>query len=324
MTDLVPQDPLANLPAELRPLVQDVESFVSHSLSRNTLRAYSSDWRDFTAWCDQHDQRPLPASPATVALYAAHLVRLGRKASTIDRRMSSIKHFHRWASFSESPTDTTEVETVLRGVRRTIGTAQHGKAPATTPTIRQLVDACPDSLMGLRDRALLLVGFAGAFRRSTLVALNVEDLSFQHEGLVITLRKDKTDQEQAGREIGVPYGSTPSTCPVRTLKRWLEQSRITEGAVFRSFTPKQALQPHRLSPEDVARIVKRHCKTAGIDPKEYAGHSLRAGFVTAAALAGVQERIIAEQTGHESMRVLRKYIRKGTLFQENAAAKVGL
>lgn len=317
-------NPLDDLPAELRPLVQDVESFVTQSLSKNTLRAYSSDWKTFTAWCELHNQIVLPASPATVALYAAHLVRLGRRAATIDRHMSSIKHFHRWMKYSESPTDTVEVETVLRGIRRTIGTDQQGKAPATTPTLRTLVEACPDTLIGLRDRALLLIGFAGAFRRSPLVALDVADIAFRHEGLVIHIRKDKTDQEQQGRDIGIPYGSNPTTCPVRALRAWLDAAAITEGAVFRSFNRQRILKETRIYPEDVARIVKRRCKDAKIDPTTYSGHSLRAGFVTSAAEAGVQERVIAEQTGHESMRVLRKYIRKGSLFRDNPAAKVGL
>lgn len=315
---------LDDLPAELRPLVQDVESFVAQSVSKNTLRAYSSDWRTFAEWCELHHQSALPASSATVALYAAHLVRLGRKAATIDRHMSSIKHFHRWMKYSESPTDTVEVETVLRGIRRTIGTDQQGKAPATTPTLRTLVEACPDTLIGLRDRALLLIGFAGAFRRSPLVALDVSDIAFRHEGLVIHIRKDKTDQEQQGRDIGIPYGSNPTTCPVRALRAWLDVAAITEGAVFRSFDKRKNLQTGRIAPDDVARIIKRRCKDAGIDPTTYAGHSLRAGFVTSAAEAGVQERVIAEQTGHESMRVLRRYIRKGSLFRDNPAAKVGL
>lgn len=324
MTELTAYNPLHELPAELRPLVQDVEAFVAQSLSKNTLRAYSSDWRTFSEWCELHEQGSMPASSATVALYAAHLVRLGRKAATIDRHMSSIKHFHRWMKFSESPTDTVEVETVLKGIRRAIGTDQQGKAPTTTPMLRKLVEACPSTLIGFRDRALLLVGFAGAFRRSPLVALNVEDIEFRHEGLVVLIRKDKTDQEKQGREIGIPYGSNPTTCPVRALRTWLDSAEIKEGPIFLSFDKGRNLQQVRVNPDDVARIIKRRCKDAGIDPAAYAGHSLRSGFVTAAAEAGVQERIIADQTGHESMRVLRKYIRKGSLFRENAAAKVGL
>lgn len=321
---LAPVDPVANLPAELRPLVKDVESFVAQSLSKNTVRAYHSDWRTFCKWCDLHKQGYMPASPATVALYAAHLVKCDRKAATIDRHMSSIKYWHRCMRFSESPTDTVEVETVLKGIRRTIGTDQQGKSPATTPMLRKLVETCPATLIGLRDRALLLVGFAGAFRRSPLVALDVADVEFRHEGLVVHIRKDKTDQEQQGREIGIPYGSNPATCPVRALRAWLDSANITEGPIFLSFDPRRKLQQKRITPDDVARIIKRRCKDAGVDPATYAGHSLRSGFVTSAAEAGVQERIIADQTGHESMRVLRKYIRKGSLFRENAAAKVGL
>lgn len=236
----------------------------------------------------------------------------------------SIKHFHRWASFADSPTDTPQVETVLKGIRRTIGIHQTEKAPATTDILRQLVDACPDTLLGLRDRTLLLVGFAGAFRRSALIALNVDDLTFRYEGLTILIRRDKTDQEGEGREIGIPYGSNPITCPVRTLKQWIERANITTGAIFRSFNKHHQIKQARISPEDVARIIKRRCSGAGIDARDYAGHSLRAGFVTSAAVAGVQEWLIAEQTGHQTTRVLRKYIRKAKLFDGNPAGKVGL
>jgi integrase len=232
---------------------------------------------------------------------------------------TAIKHVHRWAGFSESPTDTLEVETAMRGLRRTIG-----KAPAETRTLRLLVEACPETLIGLRDRALLLIGFAGAFRRSARVALDVGDVVFRHEGLVVTIRKDTTDQEQAGREIGIPDGSNPTTCPVRTLRQWVDAAQLTDEPLFRSFSKAKGVQHRRIASEDVARIIKRRCRDAGLDPSAYSGHSLRAGFVTSAALAGVQERIIAEQTGHESMRVLRKYIRKGSLFRDNAATNVGL
>jgi site-specific recombinase XerD len=325
MPDLTPRAAaIANLPAELIPLVEDVEGYIAGSLSKNTLRSYESDWRQFTAWCEEYGRSALPADPGDVALFAAHLVRLGRKVSTIERKMAAIKYRHHLRGY-ESPTNTAGVETVLAGIRRAIGREQKGKAPATTPRLREMVASCDTTLIGLRDRALLLLGFAGAFRRSALVALDVEDLDFQDGGIVVTIRRDKTDQEGEGREIGIPYGSDPATCPVRAVRNWLTKAQITMGALFRSCSPKgTSVKDQRLGDGDVARIIKRRCKLAGLDPKRYAGHSLRAGFATSAALAGVQERVIAEQTGHKNMLVLRKYIRKGTLFAENAATKVGL
>lgn len=324
MTDLAPRHAFTDLSVELQTLVKDVEGFVAESLSRNTLRAYTADWRDFVGWCRDSGLHALPATSATVALYAAAMVRRDLKAGTISRRMSALKHFHRWAGFPESPTNAVEVETVMRGIRRSLGTAQRGKAPTSTAMLRRMLSSCPSTLIGLRDSAVLLVGFAGAFRRSALVALDAQDVEFREEGLVVLIKRDKTDQEGQGRVIGIPYGSNPDTCPVRVLRRWLCDAAITEGPVFRSFSPHGDIQSRRLGAEDVARIVKKTCAAAGIDPKDFAGHSLRAGFVTTAAEAGEQERVIAEQTGHQSMAVLRTYIRKGSLFRNNPAAKLGL
>ena len=187
-----------------------------------------------------------------------------------------------------------------------------------------MVAGLPEGLLGIRDRALLLVGFAGAFRRSELVGLDIADLDFNHDGLTVTLRRSKTDQEGEGRKVGLPYGSNPSTCPVRSLQAWIEASAIEAGPVFRSVNRHGRLQPDRLSDKAVALVVKRRAEAAGLDPSRYAGHSLRAGLATAAANAGVSERAIMAQTGHRSVQMVRRYIRDGSLFRENAAAKVGL
>src|ERR671933_1751574 len=197
-------------------------------------------------------------------------------------------------------------------------------APAVVGDLKLMLEKVPSTRVGLRDRALLLLGFAGAFRRSELIGLDVADLEFARAGLIVTLRRSKTDQEGKSRRLGIPFGSSDATCPVRSLQAWLEAARISEGQVFRSLDRFQRVQAARLSDKAVALIVKRRAKAVGLDPTRYAGHSLRAGLATSAAAAGVEERVIARQTGHRSMAVLRRYIRDGELFRHNAAAAVGL
>jgi site-specific recombinase XerD len=304
-------------------MVAQARAYQAHAKAANTWRAYRTDWADFAGWCEQQGLTALPAAPTTVVLYLTALAQAGRKASTIQRRLSAISQFHQ-ASGLASPTHSLHVRTVWAGIRRVHGTAAHGKAPAVTADLKVMLATLPDTLIGLRDRALLLLGFAGAFRRSELVALTVNDLAFTREGLVVTLRRSKTDQEGQGRQIGIPYGSHLETCPVRTLQAWLESAAITEGAVFRAINRHGQLQSGRLSDKAVALIVKRAAAAAGLDPSRYAGHSLRAGLATAAAAAGVSERAIMAQTGHRSVQMVRRYIREGSLFRENAVAQVGL
>src|SRR3982751_5216357 len=179
-------------------------------------------------------------------------------------------------------------------------------------------------MIGIRDRAIILLGFASAFRRSELVGLNVEDCTFSKDGLTVRLSHSKTDQEGAGRKIGIPYGSNPETCPVRVLHAWMEEAGITSGPLFRSITRHGQVQPGSLSGVDVARIVKKLAQRAGLDASKYAGHSLRAGHATSAAIAGASERSIMVQTGHRSVQMRRRYIRDGSLFRENSAGKLGL
>ena len=197
-----------------------------------------------------------------------------------------------------SPTTSSLVRRTHAGIRRSLGTAQTAKAPALLHDLKRMLDHLPGTRVGLRDRALLLLGFAGAFRRSELVALDLADLDFSQSGLAITLRKSKTDQEGRSRRIGIPYGSSEHTCPVRSVQAWLETARISDGAVFRSLDPFQHVQSRRLSDRAVARIVKRRAAAVGLDPSRYAGHSLRAGLATSAAAGGASERAIMNQTGH--------------------------
>ncbi|MGO4884679.1 MAG: site-specific integrase [Bryobacteraceae bacterium] len=212
----------------------------------------------------------------------------------------------------------------MTGRRRTKGTAPVQKAAALTAEIRTMVEATDAGLIGIRDRALILLGFAGAFRRSELVGLNVDDCAFGNDGLTVTLRRSKTDQIGAGRKVGIPYGSNPETCPVRTMQAWMEQAGVSGGPVFRSINRHGQVGPGRLSGIDVARVVKKLAQRAGLDSAKYAGHSLRAGHATTAAIGGASERSIMNQTGHRSVQMVRRYIRDGNLFRENSAGKLGL
>ncbi|MEO8179592.1 MAG: site-specific integrase [Deltaproteobacteria bacterium] len=187
-----------------------------------------------------------------------------------------------------------------------------------------MVGTLTDRIKGVRDRALLILGFACAFRRSELVSLNLEDLNFTADGLEVTLRSSKTDQERAGVKIGVPYGGHPGSCPVRSVQAWLRASGIVTGPMFRPIDRHGNVSSQRLSPEAVATVVKVHAGSAGLDPRRYAGHSLRAGLITAAVRAGKSEALVMRQCRHKSVSVFRTYVRDADLFRENAAAGIGL
>src|ERR1019366_2903249 len=304
------------------PSLEQVREYIRASKAASTLRGYRSDWRDFCAWCEAHSIHSLPASPEIVAVYIAECAE-HLKVGSIQRRLNAIAEAHK-ATGLESPTHSSIVANTMKGIRRTKGTAPIQKAPALTDDIRAMIDATDAGTMGARDRALILLGFAGAFRRSELLGFDAEDCAFGKDGLTVTLRKSKTDQNGAGRKIGVPYGSNPDTCPVRTIQSWLEQVAISTGPLFRSINRHGQIQPGRLSGIDVARIVKKLVKRAGLDAAKYAGHSLRAGHATSAAIAGASERSIMNQTGHRSVQMVRRYIRDGNLFRENSAGKLGL
>lgn len=313
--DLVP------LPVPL-PATEQVREFIRASKAENTLRGYQADWRDFCAWCGARSLQSIPAAADAVAGYiaqcAGHL-----KPGSIQRRLNAIAEAHKAAGL-ESPTHAGLVRNTLKGIRRTLGAAAVQKAPAVTDDIRAMVGATDAGIIGTRDRALILLGFAGAFRRSELVGLDLEDCTFGKDGLTIALRRSKTDQEGQGRRIGIPYGSNPETCPVRTIQSWLEVAGIASGPLFRSVSRHSQVRSGRLSGLDVARVVKKLADRAGLDAAKYAGHSLRAGHATAAAMAGASERSIMKQTGHRSVQMVRRYIRDGSLFRENSAGKLGL
>jgi site-specific recombinase XerD len=332
-----PPNPAASAlltPAELR---DAASGYVAAALAERTRQAYAADWRAFIAWCRaQGGLTPLPADPRAVALYLADRARQGRRVSTIERALAAITQAHRLAGH-DSPRAAAAVRQVLKGIRRQHGVRPRRVEPLRVEELRAIVRGLPeDRPKGRRDRALLLVGFAGGFRRSELVALDAEDLRFTDEGCEVLVRRGKTDPDGAGRKVGLPYGSDPATCPVRSLRAWLSAAAITTGPVFRPVDRHgrlrhpgarddgDAASPLRLGDRAVAEVVKRAVRALGLDPARYSGHSLRAGLVTAAARAGKSERCIMAQTGHRSSTVLRLYIRDATLFHDNAAAGIGL
>lgn len=302
-------------------IVEAARAFAEASQSSATQRAYACQWAKFEAWCDGRQLCPLPALGASVALFLSDLASSGTSVATLAQGLAAIAHKHKRAACAD-PRQCPEVQTIWEGIRRTLGEAPRQARPISPDQLRRLVKT-GKGLGAVRDRALLLVGFAGGFRRSELVALDVLDVREDTDGLVITIRKSKTDQTGKGRELGVPYGSDPATCPVRSLRAWLNASSITEGAIFRGVRYGR-LTPNRLDGRDVARVVQRAAKRAGVSTELLSGHSLRAGLATTAAKAGKSIAAIQAQTGHKSVAMVQRYVRAGTIFEDNAASGIGL
>ena len=288
------------------------------SLSESTLRVYDARWRQFAGWCRERGVECLPADPVTVATWIGAC---GLSLSSIRVTLAAIGHAHKLALLAP-PTTHPAVRATLRGLTREQGAAQRQVQPLRLATLRRILGSVPDDLMGLRDRAILLLGFAGAFRRSEIAGLDLGDLTWVDEGLVVTLRRSKTDQTGEGRKVAIPYGSDPLTCPVRATRRWL-QERVEAGLVGEPVFCSRG-SGERLSGAAVAGVVKRRADAAGVPSTDLSGHSLRSGFATEAAARGASERSIARQTGHRNLQTLRRYIREGTLWRENAATKLGL
>jgi integrase len=306
----------------LATLEDQAADYAAMSRAPNTVRAYRSDWHAFTAWCDTHRAQPLPADPAVLALYLADgACRL--KTATLRRHLSSIAVAHQIAG-APDPTKDARVQATWAGIRRRHGTAQRGKDAILTEDLCSMIATLPESIIGCRDFCLLLLGFSGALRRRELVGLDLEDLELTPAGLILTIRRSKTDQEAAGREVGVPYGARAETCPVAATEAWIAAAGIDEGPLFRAIDRHGHVGSARLSDKAVALVVKRTAEAAGLDPTRFAGHSLRSGMATSAARAGASEAEIANQTGHRSVAVLRRYIRRGSLFDRNAASRLGL
>ncbi len=280
--------------------------YAAQSKSDNTIRAYKASWREFESFAVQHGESSLPASPSLIIDYLTALADHGAKVSTIQVKLAAIASAHRTAK-QPDPTNDEDVRMVMGGIRRALRIAPSKKAPVTLEELRPMLNALPDTLAGKRDRAILLVGFAGAFRRSELIGVDVADIRLGDK-LTITIKRSKTDQEGKGLVKVIPSLKDKTICPVEALRQWLNASEIKSGAIFRQIDQWGHMRDERLTPQSVALIVKSCAIRAGLEPRQFAGHSLRSGFITEAAGAGVDSRDIMAQTGHRSEAVMRGYI----------------
>lgn len=302
----------ATLPSNCTaPVVERVADLIANSIADNTRRAYQADLAHFEAWGGR-----IPAAPGAIASYlAAHADTLS--VATLARRVATISKAHE-ANGLPNPCRSEIVRATLRGIKRLRGTAQREAKPLLREDLFLVLDAMSSAPKDVRDRMLLLLGFAGGFRRSELVSLDLADVEQVRQGIVVTLRRSKTDQDGAGRKVGIPHGRT-RYCPVAALNAWLARSAIENGLIFRPVDRHGHIHPERLSSEAVSLVIRERLAAAGIDPAGFSGHSLWAGFATSAAQAGVSTLKIRAQTGHASDAMLARYVRDGELFVGNAA-----
>lgn len=311
--------------AEIAALKEHAEKLIDKTTAGNTKRVYLGAWQRFQTWAAALGLEALPANPETIGAYLTHLDKLGRKPATLSLTLTAINQAHVLTGL-KSPIDA-RVRKILAGSKRAQGTAQRQAQPITVAHLRQLIKTCPGDFPGVRNRAILLVGWCAALRRSELAALNVEDIEERGEGLVLNIRRSKTDQEGAGFKVGIPFVDNEDLCPVRALRRWLDVAGIKEGAIFRRVRrgSKGALFGkvyNRLNDKAISTIIKRMIQNAGYDADQFSGHSLRAGLATAAAAAGIPERSIMKITGHETAETLRRYIRDGRIFTDNPVKEI--
>lgn len=328
MTD--PRDtPLLNRPAStgeehliVADLFDEANAFAAESLSKNTRRAYEGRWRYFCDWCVEHDRAPLPCSPATVVSFITDLAR-DHKVSTISQHLTVIRFAHRLME-EVDPTANNHVHVVWQGIRRTLGIAQKQAGALEIDQLRDMMRAIDrTTVKGARDAALLLLGVAGALRRSELVALDFEDLDFVEQGLVVRVRRSKTDQEGAGELVGIPKAISAEICPVRAMEHWFTKNVPEAGSpVFVSVRKGGKLTGLRLSDRSVANLVKQVAARAGLDPRKYSGHTLRATLATAASAAGAPVQDIKRHGRWRSSEIVFRYVRPSQLFKENPAARM--
>jgi site-specific recombinase XerD len=311
----------ATLSVPLREAAEKAAAFVQQSVPEGTQRAYAGDWRAFTEWCALTGSSPLPADPRVVAAFIADEADTLKPAS-IRRRLAAIAKAHKLAGLP-NPCGSEPVPSTMKGIEARLGALPDAKAPATLDVMHRLAAACPlDSLEGLRNRALLLVGYAGAFRRSELVALEVRDLTWSEAGVVALVRKSKTDQRGEGKRKALPF-TRDAFCAATALQIWLDVSGITEGPVFRGLDRTgTAVRRTALSAQVVALVVKGAAAKAGLDPTHFSGHSLRAGHVTQARAMGVADADTMSVTGHKKVETLNVYDRRSNVFQRTSAGSV--
>ncbi len=311
---------------DLKKLHEDTLNNLKSSKANNTLRAYKSDFKDFGAFCAKHGFNPMPTEPKVVSLYLTHLS-VSSKISTLRRRLVAIGVVHKLKGHYLDTKHPVIIENLM-GIKRKKGSIQIGKKPILINHLKQIINVIDEQkiekIKKLRNRSLILLGFGGGFRRTELISIDHEDLDFVDEGVKITLRRSKTDQFGEGLIKGLPYFKNEKYCPVASLKNWLTLSKIKTGPIFRRFAKGSILTSHRLTDQSVVLIIKHCLKLAGIENKNFSGHSLRSGFATVAAESGADERSIMAMTGHKTTQMVRRYIREANLFRNNALSKVKL
>lgn len=307
--------------AEAELMAEQIKDYMSKAKSKSTRKAYQSDWKDFDQWCASKRLISLPAMPATVAAYLIDRAK-SLKIASLERRLVSIRQAHAILGYPFDKNDLCISDT-FKGIRKTHGMAQTRKTPIVIEDLRAMVLQLGDGLQGKRDRALLLLGFTGAFRRSELVSLLIEDMNFKREGIEVLLRKSKTDQEGKGETVPIPYGSNPETCPVRSIQEWIEASGNKSGFLFRGINKHGHVSAKGMSPASVAFIIKRNDYVKDRE-LQFSGHSLRAGFCTQAAINGIAPHASMRQARQKKFETHQKYVRIANMWQECAATKLGL
>jgi site-specific recombinase XerD len=291
----------------------------------NTVRAYKSDFNDFALFCAQNGFKSLPSEPKIVSLYLTYLSTKDAKMSTLKRRLVSIGVIHKLKGHYLDTKHPSIIENIM-GIKRRKGTIQKAKKPILISNLKIIIDVIDqqnrEEIKKLRDRSIILIGFSGGFRRNEIVSLDHDDLDFVPEGLKINIKRSKTDQFGEGFKKALPYFDNSQYCPVVSLKNWIDITKINSGSLFRRFSKGSRLTEKRLTDQTVALLIKEYLQLAGIDSKNYSGHSLRSGFATSAAEAGAEERNIMAMTGHKSTEMVRRYIKEANLFKNNALNKI--
>lgn len=302
-------------------LVNEARKFEAAALASGTRRAYAACHHRWSAFAGRHGFRVEPAEPGAVALFIAEASR-DFSIATIEQTLAYLSILNQDHG-RPGPLANAQVKRVWRGLKRSVRVRQSCKAPLLLDDIQEIVERLPQGIVGDRDRAIILLGFASAMRRSELAAANFEDLSETDDGLLISIPKSKTDTYGRGQEVLVSAGRHPKTCPIAAVERWAAHFNPARGAIFRSIN-RQGIVGHRLSGESIAKVVKRAAAAAGIDPSRIGGHSLRAGFVTQALLSGADERSVMRQTRHSSHKTLERYMRHAALKRSTVGASLGL
>ena len=314
---------------DIRALHEETLNNLKNSKANNTIRAYKSDFKDFGGFCAKNGLKSLPTEPKIVSLYMTYLSTKDAKMSTLRRRLVSIGVIHRLKGHYLDTKHPIIIENLM-GIKRKKGSYQKGKKPILINHLKLIINAIDNDttdetgIRKLRDKTIILLGFAGGFRRIELISIDYEDLEFVAEGVKIFIRKSKTDQFGEGMIKGLPYFTNQQYCPVWHLKKWLEISEIKSGPIFRRFFKGLNLGKNRLTDQSVALFLKKYLSNAGIENQNYSGHSLRSGFATVSAEAGADERSIMAMTGHKTTQMVRRYIKEANLFKNNALNKIKL